>query len=928
MPPLSQLAHDPADATLATSDLTAFVPDHIIDNDKDLPLIEDIGLLSRVLLKVIDNQTTPEVKHMIDGLLQGDDPQITIQSMLPTLNDQQRKNLIRACGMFAQVFNIAEDMHHERRRLAHEQDEHAAKSSFIRVIDELKSQDIDADALQSQLNDTLISAVLTAHPTEVQRQTILSLHRQIRALLEQYHNAVGYQQQRIEQQLETALLTQWQTNETRHFKITVKDEIDNGIAYFDLSFFEAIPNLYRKLDYQLKERFAEVDLPNLLNIGGWIGGDRDGNPFVSAETLRYAFNRQAATVFYFYRDQLGKLYQELSLSIRNVDVSDAVLELSACSPDDDISREEEPYRRAVAYISSRLVATSHTFDLSYGNRFGLSEPYASSDELLTDLSAVYDSLVAHGSELLANERLSDLIRAVQIFGFYLMPLDLRQHAGIHAETVHDLFKHADLEDYLSLSETARQRVLLRELATARPLYNPYVNYDEQTERELAIFQAAADIKNRYGETAINQSIISNAEQVSDLLALALLMKETGLLTIVNGQPMSRLNIVPLFETIEALQNSTRVMGEILDKPWYKAVVASRDNIQEIMLGYSDSNKDGGYVTSQWSLYQAEVQLVELAEKYHIRLRLFHGRGGSVGRGGGPSFEAILAQPEGSVAGQIRITEQGEVITAKYADAGNAERNLETLIAATLKASLLPNHTQSPDSELMNQLSHLAFNSYRELITQPYFVDYFLQTSLVKEIASLNIGSRPASRKTLARIQDLRAIPWVFSWMQNRLMLPAWYGFGTAVQALIKDNPNNLTKLKDHAQHSAFMQAMLSNMAQVMAKTDISIAKAYVDLAQNKIEATAIFEQIVAEYERSKQALLQLTDKQTPLDDNRSLARSLALRLPYLNALNWLQVALLKELRTTAISDEAAQQAKLNLVHLTINGIAQGLRNTG
>ena len=410
----------------------------------------------------------------------------------------------------------------------------------------------------------------------------------------------------------------------------------------------------------------------------------------------------------------------------------------------------------------------------------------------------------------------------------------------------------------------------------------------------------------------------------------------------DGVPVSRINIVPLFETIEALQNSTRIMSELLDKPWYKSVLASRDNLQEIMLGYSDSNKDGGYVTSQWSLYQAEIQLVEMAEKYAIQLRLFHGRGGSVGRGGGPSFEAILAQPEGSVDGQIRITEQGEVITAKYADAGNAERNLETLIAATLKASLLPNHSESPDSDLMNQLSHEAFNCYRALITQPYFIDYFLQTSLVKEIASLNIGSRPASRKSLARIQDLRAIPWVFSWMQNRLMLPAWYGFGTAVEKLIADNPENLAKLQHNAQHSAFMQAMLSNMAQVMAKTDIEIAQAYVELANDATEANAIFALITAEYHRSLKALLTLTNKETLLDDNRTLARSLALRLPYLNALNWLQVALLKQLREatadersttettneTTSDNETSYTAALNLVHLTINGIAQGLRNTG
>nr|WP_312533389.1 phosphoenolpyruvate carboxylase [Moraxella sp. CTOTU47618] len=919
----------------------------LIDSDKDSPLLADTQLLSRVLITVVEQQTSEPVKQTINKLLNGEDPQQTIQAILPTLNHQQRKNLIRACGLFAQVFNIAEDMHHERRRLAHEQDESASKSSFAHVIDELKAQGIDSDELQAQLDDTFISAVLTAHPTEVQRQTILSLRRQIRALLEEYHTAIGYQRHRIEQQLEATLLSQWQTNETRHFKITVKDEIDNGIAYFDLSFFEALPSLYRKLDYQLKERFPDTDMPNLLNIGGWIGGDRDGNPFVSADTLRYAFKRQAATVFYFYRDQLGKLYQELPLSIRHVKVSDAVLALSEQSKEDNISREEEPYRRAIGFISSRLVATSHTFDLSYGCRFGLSEPYADCDEFLDDLYVVYQSLVDNGSELLANERLTDIIRAVEVFGFYLMPLDLRQFSGIHAETVHDLFKHADLEDYLSLSESARQRVLLRELATARPLYNPYITYEPQTQRELEIFQAAADIKNRFGDRAITQSIISNAEQVSDLLALALLLKESGLLLVKDGVPVSRINIVPLFETIEALQNSTRIMSELLDKPWYKSVLASRDNLQEIMLGYSDSNKDGGYVTSQWSLYQAEIQLVEMAEKYAIQLRLFHGRGGSVGRGGGPSFEAILAQPEGSVDGQIRITEQGEVITAKYADAGNAERNLETLIAATLKASLLPSHSESPDSDLMNQLSHEAFNCYRALITQPYFIDYFLQTSLVKEIASLNIGSRPASRKSLARIQDLRAIPWVFSWMQNRLMLPAWYGFGTAVEKLIADNPENLAKLQHNAQHSAFMQAMLSNMAQVMAKTDIEIAQAYVELANNTTEANAIFALITAEYHRSLKALLTLTNKETLLDDNRTLARSLALRLPYLNALNWLQVALLKQLReatadetttdersTTETTNEATSDnetsytAALNLVHLTINGIAQGLRNTG
>lgn len=888
----------------------------------EIALQQDTELLSKILLTVVHDNTTPQVQNALNALLTGEDPKALIDSVLPSLNDSQRKNLIRACGLFAQVFNIAEDRYQALRRLEKEQTGVVSKSSFATVLDELIKAGIDQDTLQNELNHTMIGAVLTAHPTEVQRQTILSLRRQIRKLLDEYSTCVGYQKARLEQKLTALLTAHWQTNETRHFQLTVKDEILNGIGYFDLSFFDAIPNLYRKLEHHLSTHFDNISLPNLIHIGGWIGGDRDGNPFVDAETLKHAFNRQSATVFYYYREELGKLYQELPMSIRQISISKGVQALANQSPETLISRTEEPYRLALAHISSRLVATANQLGLEFGCRFGVGECYETCEQFIQDLTTIYDSLMANEGELLANERLKDLIRSASIFGFYLMPLDLRQHSAIHAQTVHDLFAHADLEDYLSLTEQAKQRVLLRELATARPLYNPFLTYSEQTERELAIFKTANDIKQIYGENAINQSIISNCETVSDMLALALLLKETGLLTIKDGDPLSRMNIVPLFETIEALQNSSQMMADILGKSWYKTMLTSRNNTQEIMLGYSDSNKDGGYVTSQWSLYQAEVRLVEVFDSAKVGLRLFHGRGGSVGRGGGPSFEAILAQPVGSVAGQIRITEQGEVITAKYADASNAERNLEALVSATVKASLLPKYDYRPNDKLMTQLSEFAFDSYRKLITRPYFIEYFLQTSLVKEIATLNIGSRPASRKSLSKIQDLRAIPWVFSWTQNRLMLPAWYGFGTAVEKLIADNPANLDALKFEAQNTAFMSAMLSNMAQVLAKTDLDIAESYVVLADDPEQAAAIFADIKAEYERSKSALLALIEKDDLLHDNPLLARSLQLRLPYLNALNWLQVALLKELR----NDNAGNP--LALVHLTINGIAQGLRNTG
>jgi phosphoenolpyruvate carboxylase len=905
--------------------------DALLGNEKDLPLLAETKLLSDALIRVIKSQTSAAVTQTINDLLAGENPKQTIEQILPTLDDIQTENLIRACSLFAQMFNIAEDRHHERRRRAHEHDAVPSRSSFESVLAQIQEQNISGEQLAEQLESTSVAAVLTAHPTEVQRQSILNFHRRIREVLSQHSHSSGYQQALLEEDIETVLLALWQTNETRHFKITVDDEIENGVGYFDLSFFQALPALYRKLSKTLEQSYPGANLPNIIHIGNWIGGDRDGNPFVSAQTLRDVFKRQAAAVFYFYRDELSKLYEALPLSIRRVQVNAEVMAMAEQSPDTEISRSEEPYRRAIALISARVVATSHGFGLDYGCRFGTAEPYTHAEEFLADLTVIQQSLIDNGSTKLAEGRLADLIRSVSLFGFYLMPIDLRQHAARHADCVHDLFKHADLEDYLSLSESARQRVLLRELATPRPLFSSYIDYDEQTEHELAIFAAAADIKTRFGEQAIQQSIISNCETMSDMLALALLMKETGLLTIKAGRPVSHLNIVPLFETIGALEGCIEVMDALFANPWYRDLLNSRHNLQEIMLGYSDSNKDGGYITSQWALYQSEQRLVEVFAKHNVRLRLFHGRGGSVGRGGGPSFEAILAQPAKSVAGQIRITEQGEVITAKYADAGNAERNLEALVSATLKATLLPDATMTPDPELLDKLSTTAFNHYRELITHPYFIDYFMQASPITEIASLNIGSRPASRKTLAKIQDLRAIPWVFSWMQNRLMLPAWYGFGTAVEQLLAEDENMLAVLQDHAKNSAFVESMLSNMEQVMAKTDIDIAKSYVELAKDKDNAEEIFALILEEYERSQRALLLLTGQETLLTSNRSLARSLALRLPYLNALNWLQLALLKQRRgdgTALLKADIDDARLLQLTQLTINGVAQGLRNTG
>ncbi len=897
---------------------------HILNNPKDAALAADAEFLKQSLFNLLHEEASPLVVETVKLLSTSDDSAALIEKVLPQLDEQQTHDLTLACGLFAQILNIAEDVHHERRRQIHEEAGHnSAEGSLTETVRKLKAGKVNGKAVQQQLDNTVVTAVLTAHPTEVQRQTVLSFNRRIRTLLPQRERCTNPEAlAQLRREIDAVLLCLWQTSETRRHKLSVNDEINNGVSIFPMSFFEALPKLYRTMERDFQTAYPGVRIPNILKIGGWIGGDRDGNPFVSAETLRFAFRRHADAVFRFYRGELDKLYRELPLSIRRVKVNDDVMALAALSPDEEIARTEEPYRRAIAYIMARAMGKARSLGLGMGCKFGFLEPYATVEEFLTDLKKLQRSLHENGSQLLAEGRLANIIRSVSVFGFHMMPLDLRQHASKHADVVAELFQHAGLEDYNSLNEEQKQAALLRELIHQRPLYSPFITYSDHTRHELAIFNEARKIKDEFGEDAVTQSIISNCEQPSDLLALALLLKESGLLVVENGKPHSRINIVPLFETIEALENACPVMETMFRLDWYDALLESRGNIQEIMLGYSDSNKDGGYVTSSWCLYQAELGLVELFKKYDVRMRLFHGRGGSVGRGGGPSYQAILAQPAGSVAGQIRITEQGEVITAKYADPGNAQRNLETLVAATLEASILPDK-KDPDAKLMQDLSDVSFKYYRELITHPDFIDYFLQTSPIQEIATLNLGSRPASRKTLARIQDLRAIPWVFSWMQNRLMLPAWYGFGSAVETLCEGNPDTLTALREHAQSNPFFQAMLSNMEQVMAKTDITLAENYAGLSESPDKAKVIFGMIKEEYQRSRKALLDLLQTEELLRDNRSLARSLALRIPYLNALNGLQVAMLKRLRKEPDNPHA-----LLMVHLTINGVAQGLRNTG
>jgi phosphoenolpyruvate carboxylase len=690
-----------------------------------------------------------------------------------------------------------------------------------------------------------------------------------------------------------------------------------------------VPRLHCAIEDGLDngEGAAQGELSSFLRMGSWIGGDRDGNPFVTAEVMRGTLKMQSSRVLRFFLNELHVLGSELSLAAHLADVSKDLRALAERSPDKSPHPSGEPYRLAVSGIYARLTATAARLDVETTRApVGEAAPYANAQEFKADLDVIYRSLISNNSRVIARGRLRHLRRAVDCFGFHLASLDIRQNSAVHERTVAELIDAAmPGMSYLALSEEARISLLAGELRNSRPLTSAFVKYSEEAVDELAVFHAAAEAHAKYGAEAIPQCIISMCKGVSDMLEVALLLKEAGL---VDPSGRSAINIVPLFETIEDLQASSRIMDRMLSMHDYRKLVDSRGSIQEVMLGYSDSNKDGGFVTSGWELYKAEIGLVEVFERHHVRLRLFHGRGGSVGRGGGPSYDAIIAQPGGAVNGQIRITEQGEIISSKYSNSEVGLNNLEVLAAATLEASLLQPKQSAPNREYlkaMEQLSALAFKAYRGLVYETEgFADYFWASTVITEIATLNIGSRPASRKKTREIEDLRAIPWVFSWAQCRLMLPGWYGFGSAVEAWIKEHPDKgMPFLRELYRGWPFFRTLLSNMDMVLAKSSIAIASRYAELVPDVALRESIFGRIRREWQTSIDMLLSITGQERLLQGNPLLERSIRNRFPYLDPLNHVQVELLKEHRAQNPDEQV-----LRGIQITINGISAGLRNSG
>ena len=846
--------------------------------------------------------------------------------------------IIRAFSHFALLANVAEDIHRERRRGIHvEAGEPPQDSSLAATYAKLDLAELDSATVADALKGALVSPVITAHPTETRRRTVFVTQHRITELMRLH--AEGHTEtddgRNIELELRRQVLTLWQTALIRLSRLQITDEIAVGLRYYASAFFQVIPKVNAEVREALRARWPDADLLSgpILQPGSWIGGDRDGNPNVTADVVRLATGSAAFTALAHYLAELDHLEQELSMSSRLLTVT---AELAALADGcEDEARGDEPYRRALRVIRSRLSATAtEILDQQPLHLLDLGVPaYATPAELRADLDTIDASLRTHGSGLLADDRLARLREAVHVFGFHLSGLDMRQNSDVHEEVVSELLAWAGVHpDYSTLPEDERVELLTGELSTRRPLVGDRAQLSELARSELGVVAAAARAVEIYGPAAVPNYVISMCQSVSDVLEAAILLKEAGLLDASGPEPYCPVGISPLFETIDDLHNGAAILHAMLELPLYRAMVAARGESQEVMLGYSDSNKDGGYLTANWAVYRAELALVEVARKTGIRLRLFHGRGGTVGRGGGPSYQAILAQPPGAVNGSLRLTEQGEVIAAKYAEPQLARRNLESLVAATLESTLLDveglGDTAEPAYAVLDEVATLARRAYSELVHDtPGFVEYFKASTPVSEIGSLNIGSRPSSRKPTESIADLRAIPWVLAWSQSRVMLPGWYGTGSAFEQWIAAGPESESErveiLHDLYERWPFFRSVLSNMAQVLAKSDLGLAARYAELVPDESLRDRVFNKIVDEHQRTIAMHKLITGQDDLLADNPALARSVFNRFPYLEPLNHLQVELLRRYRS-GDDDELVQRGIL----LTMNGLSSALRNSG
>ena len=925
---------------------------------------EEAEILTDLLDDITKNLVCPETFEKISQLkdLSKTKNYRDLNQLVEQLSNEEMTVISRYFAILPLLINISEDVDlaYEINHLNNVDGDYLGKlSSTIKEV----AKNEDAQEILENLN---IVPVLTAHPTQVQRKTMLDLTNHIHALLRQHRDVKAglINENKWYNNLRCNIEIMMQTDMIRDKKLKVTNEITNVMEYYNSSFLQAVPNLVLEYKRLAKEHGLELEQPHPITMGMWIGGDRDGNPFVTADTLKRSATIQSEVILNYYIEKISKLYRHFSLSTSLSNTSEAVAEMASLSSDTSVFREKEPYRRAFHYIQSKLIQTlvnlkewtmvGETREDRYaverllgasnhqqgpvsdyiGNRISgalkeisakESPAYASAQEFKEDLEKIKDSLLENKSEYLISGEFAELLEAIDVFGFYLASIDMRQDSSVHEACVAELLKSAGINDHYSdLSEDKKCQILLKELLEdPRILSATHADKSELLEKELAIFQTARELKDRLGEEVIRQNIISHATSVSDMLELAVMLKEVGLI----DTEKARVQIVPLFETIEDLDHSEETMRSYLSLPIAKRWIASKNNYQEIMLGYSDSNKDGGYLSSCWTLFKAQQQLTAIGDEFGVKITFFHGRGGTVGRGGGPTYEAITSQPLKSINDRIRLTEQGEVIGNKYGNKDAAYYNLEMLVSATINRMIA--EQKSPFSmfdrfgEVMDKVVNRSYDIYRDLVFgNEHFYDYFFESSPIKAISSFNIGSRPAARKTITEIGGLRAIPWVFSWSQSRVMFPGWYGVGSSFKEFIDEDPENIETLRYMYKNWPFFQSLLSNVDMVLSKANMDIAFEYAQLCEEE-EVRNIYQIILHEWQLTKDIILMIEEQDELLAENPYLKESLDYRMPYFNVLNYIQLELIRRQRTGQLP---ADQDKL--IHITINGVATGLRNSG
>lgn len=882
---------------------------------------EEVLILTELLEDITKNMLAPETFEKIIQLkeLSTQEDYQGLNRLVTSLSNDEMVYISRYFSILPLLINISEDVD-----LAYEinhqnnidQDYLGKLSTTIKLVAEKEN----AVEILEHLN---VVPVLTAHPTQVQRKSMLDLTNHIHSLLRKYRDVkLGLiNKDKWHNDLRRYIEIIMQTDMIREKKLKVTNEITNAMEYYNSSFLKAVPHLTTEYKRLAQAHGLNLKQAKPITMGMWIGGDRDGNPFVTAKTLKQSALTQCEVIMNYYDKKIYQLYREFSLSTSIVNVSKQVREMARQSKDNSIYREKEIYRRALFDIQSKIQATKTYLieDEEVGTR------YETANDFYKDLIAIRDSLLENKGESLISGDFVELLQAVEIFGFYLASIDMRQDSSVYEACVAELLKSAGIHSrYSELSEEEKCDLLLKELEEdPRILSATHAEKSELLAKELAIFKTARVLKDKLGDDVIRQTIISHATSLSDMLELAILLKEVGLV----DTERARVQIVPLFETIEDLDHSEETMRKYLSLSLAKKWIDSRNNYQEIMLGYSDSNKDGGYLSSCWTLYKAQQQLTAIGDEFGVKVTFFHGRGGTVGRGGGPTYEAITSQPLKSIKDRIRLTEQGEVIGNKYGNKDAAYYNLEMLVSAAINRMITQkkSDTNTPNryEAIMDQVVDRSYDIYRDLVFgNEHFYDYFFESSPIKAISSFNIGSRPAARKTITEIGGLRAIPWVFSWSQSRVMFPGWYGVGSSFKEFINKNPENIAILRDMYQNWPFFQSLLSNVDMVLSKSNMNIAFEYAKLCEDE-QVKAIYETILNEWQVTKNVILAIEGHDELLADNPYLKASLDYRMPYFNILNYIQLELIKRQRRGELSSDQER-----LIHITINGIATGLRNSG